>query len=106
MRSPRTRPTRATQGLSGPGAGRDLAGARALNRKSEALAELGFRCMEIPEPARPRRSAHGVGDAATVMSAIIFLLCFGGFLGVVEAGALLGNVPRILSVSLVEFLRA
>eukprot|EP00959_Pyramimonas_sp_CCMP1952_P405885 8506401-Pyramimonas_sp.AAC.1 len=58
----------------------------------------------IPKECQRPRAAHGVGGSATVLCSILFPLCLGGVLGVVETTVLEDDVPRILSVNFLDFL--
>eukprot|EP00959_Pyramimonas_sp_CCMP1952_P383596 8038749-Pyramimonas_sp.AAC.1 len=53
---------------------------------------------------RPSKAAHGVGGAARVINVVLFPLCLGQVLGIIETTVLADNVPHILSVNLLEYL--
>lgn len=85
------------------GATQDLIGSAALQALTDRLRESGLQPVEVDVPAS---TPSGIGGMASVEKVVLIPVSLGGQPGIVEFTVLKNDIPPLLSVGLLEHLRA
>ena len=86
-----------------PGASQDLIGYEAFQKLTKRLEEQGLRPVVLSEKPPP---ASGIGGKAEPMFNALSPIFLGGRPGVIKLTVLRENIPHLLSIGLLEFVRA